>query len=107
GDRQAIGTGGNCNDASANPALDVLQTWQYGTLQTSKYASMPWYRVDLDLDANTGLPTRSRDSAEVPVDLTFDRMGRLTKFIPKSMTGIAADASTIYTWPTLSNPDTL
>lgn len=64
---------------------------------TSAHAGTTFKDTDVDVDPNTGLVSRSRDTAGVITDYTYDRMGRLTRISP---TGRAA---AVYTYPTPLN----
>jgi RHS repeat-associated protein len=93
GDRQTIGTSGNCADgASAEYTLD--HTHQSGARKSTKYAGVAWKALDLTIDANTGLPSASFDAAGMKTSYLYDALGRLVEERPEAKTGFAADAWT-------------
>jgi len=98
GDLQSIGTGGLCSLSLPTPAYEVDNTYQYGSVETSKFAGTTFYALDQDIDRNTGLPTASRDSSELSTSYTYDKMGRLTL----ADNAPAAEADTYYTYTNYS-----
>ncbi len=94
GDTQTIGTTANlCALTLSGEAYRVHHTYAYGARATSK-----WYTaagaalaggtvLDRTVDANSGLPSSSRDVAGVQTDLTWDSSGRLTAEKPTAGNG--------------------
>jgi RHS repeat-associated protein len=84
GDAQAVNTGTLCSlGLPSSNQVRIDHTWQYGSLRTSRYvdgsgANLSFLNLDRDVDSNTGFPSRSRDSAGLATDFTYDSMGRLT-----------------------------
>lgn len=65
----------------ATPDYAIQHTYSAGTLATSRYldaanSPLTFYLVDRDIDASTGLVTKSRDSAGVETTFSYDAMGR-------------------------------
>jgi hypothetical protein len=61
----------------------IDHTWQYGSMKSSRYydssgTAMSFYSLDMDIDANTGLPATSRDGAGIATTYLYDNMSRLT-----------------------------
>jgi RHS repeat-associated protein len=79
GDTQpTLSTADTCGYALAGPAYRIDNTYQYGSLKTSQHFGAGFFDVDYDLDANTGLPTTSRDTALASTTYQYDSMNRLT-----------------------------
>lgn len=97
GDRQSIGTSGACTDGTA-AEYTIDHTNQYGARKTSKYAGVSWKFLDLLIDANTGLPSKTTDSAGMVTDLTFDQLNRLTREEPLATGSFGRDAWTLFTY---------
>jgi len=94
GDLQSVGTGTLCNLSLGTPAYEVDNTYQYGSVKTSKFSGTTFYALDQDLDFNTGLPSASRDSSGLSTSFTYDKMGRLTL----ADAAPTAEADTYYTY---------
>lgn len=83
GDIQPLGTGALCSLALPADQYRIQHTYQFGTMSASQFYSStgtpfgPKY-VDLDIDLNTGLAIRSRDTAGITTDYDYDVLGRQT-----------------------------
>lgn len=97
------GAGTTRTDApcAATPELNEYQIDHVWTMSsgvpathTARYNGTTTYIADEDLDANTGLVSKSRDAADVLTVFDYDPMGRLILEKP------AGRASTIYEYPT-------
>ncbi len=92
GDSQAISTAslGNINPAHSGALYRTNHSYQYGVLRNSTVVNpcatseVLLKLADYDLDKNTGLVKRSRDSAGIKIDFLYDRQGRLTHEFPES-----------------------
>lgn len=66
-----------CSFTPTAAQYTVNHIYQYGALATSQYAGASFESVDRTIDANTGLATSSRDSANLQTDYEYDAMGRI------------------------------
>jgi RHS repeat-associated protein len=66
-----------CSFTPTAAQYTVNHAYQYGTLAASQYAGVSFKSVDRTIDANTGLATSSRDSANLQTDYEYDSMGRI------------------------------
>ncbi|MEA2326915.1 MAG: hypothetical protein QOE68_1874, partial [Thermoanaerobaculia bacterium] len=72
--------------STAKYRLDHI--YDKGSLKSSRYVNtattqaMPFFIVDNDIDANTGLPSASRDAAGLATSFSYDLLGRLTTTTP-------------------------
>jgi RHS repeat-associated protein len=74
-----IGTGNLCTLAlPASPELEVDHTYVSGVRATSKFAGTSFYVLNQTVDANTGLPTSSTDSAGLQTSYEYDALARVT-----------------------------
>jgi hypothetical protein len=94
----------NCpTGTSGNPRYRIDHIYQYGSLKHSEY-KMPngdpfgLVFVDNDIDQNTGLVSKSRDTAQVETLFTYDTSGRPSWVKPPGR------AWTKYTFPTFTGP---
>jgi RHS repeat-associated protein len=73
-----------CGTAPGGPQFDVVHTYQGGVLASSQRlgAGLTFKSLDLDIDVPSGLPLRSRDTAGLATDFSYDSMGRLIWSMP-------------------------
>ena len=95
GDTQTLSTASLCSMAlplHTAASFRVDHTYQYGVRRTSQYkdtaggttGGLGFYTLDVDVDASSGLVTRSRDTAGLYIDYEYDSLGRLTWTKPQS-----------------------
>lgn len=60
----------------------VTHTYEHGVLKTSQHRGANFYSHDADIDASTGLVSRSRDLSKLWTDYAYDLMGRVTEIKP-------------------------
>lgn len=102
GDRQAIGVfsaADPCDNAYVNgnaPEYRLTHTYAHGARTTTRHEGLAtsFYELNLDIDANTGLATASRDTAGVETQYTYDSQARMVAAIPQSFNGLERDART-------------
>ncbi|KAB2964106.1 MAG: hypothetical protein F9K16_05075 [Thermoanaerobaculia bacterium] len=87
GDLQPIGTGVGCGAQGTSVPITIQHEWDHGVRARSQYSGATSYLLDLDIDAATGLPTASRDSALVQTDFSYDKLGRTTRIDPQAPPG--------------------
>ena len=114
GDGANLGTGGLCSVTLPANAYRIDHTYQYGSLQTSRYIDgsgtpLSFYVADHDIDFNTGLVASSHASsggtkglggydAGLVTDYTYDSLGRLTWAKPRNTPiDIGAWSNYVYT----------
>ena len=85
----------------ANPEYEILHGYSYGMESARRYASAGYYDLNLAVDASTGLPASSFDSAGIKTSLQYDALGRTTYMLPQS------GAWTQYLYNTTANPVTV
>jgi RHS repeat-associated protein len=83
GDVQALGTGALCSLSLPGDQYRVDHTYSRGSRATSRWmhgngAALPFYSLQLTVDANTGLPASAWDVSGIRSDYEYDGMGRLT-----------------------------
>ncbi len=82
GDNQAgipTATGDPCTmSLPASPEVQINHTYASGVRTTSQYSGTSFFLLNQLVDANTGLPTFSRDTAGLGTSYEFDKLGRLT-----------------------------
>jgi RHS repeat-associated protein len=84
GDTQSLSTGSLCSVSLPSPhQYRIDHTWQYGTMKSSRYydtgdVALSFYSLDLDIDANTGFPSASRDTSGIQTSYVYDGLSRLT-----------------------------
>jgi RHS repeat-associated protein len=71
----------------SNPERRILNTYSFGVLATSKYEGMNFFKVDQEIDPNTGLVSLSRDSSLVATSYEYDAAGRIKKIRPGQIPG--------------------
>src|ERR1700730_300015 len=71
-----------CGCALGTGQYHVDNTFQFGSLATSRYAGAPFYSANGTIDANTGLVASSQDSSGLTTSYAYDTLGRLTSKIP-------------------------
>ena len=76
-------------------------TYLYGSLATAQAAGFTFKSVDRDIDAATGLTSRSRDVSQLATDYQYDTLGRTTYVKP------AQDSWTATTYTPASSPSAL
>ncbi len=82
------------------PEYEIDYTYQNGVRSTAKYAAAPFYSLNQQIDASTGLAMSSTDTTGVlTTTYSYDAMGRLTREQP------AQEAATVYAY-TPANPTT-
>ncbi|MGH9457316.1 MAG: hypothetical protein ACRD2J_06700, partial [Thermoanaerobaculia bacterium] len=109
GDVQVLGTGNLCSLSLPAPQYRIDHTHQYGTLETSRYVDssgnpLSFYTVNQDIDPNTGLVVRSRDTSGIITNYEYDGLGRLTLARPE--TGHGAATKYIFTQGTATSSPT-
>jgi RHS repeat-associated protein len=62
----------------ASPEVEINHTYASGVRTTSQYTGTSFFLLNQLVDASTGLPTLSRDSAGLGISYEFDKLGRLT-----------------------------
>ena len=62
----------------AAPEFQVNHTYAAGVQATSQYAGTGFLALDQTIDASTGLPAVSRDSAGIQTTFEYDALGRVT-----------------------------
>ena len=94
GDTNPIPAGDFCAMTLPASTYQIDNTYQYGALKTTKHIGpgITFYDVDNTLNAATGLPVTSRDSALVATTYEYDTLNRLTWVKP------AQDAWTNYVY---------
>ncbi len=111
GDLQSLGTGSVCDtpDLPSDPEAWVKHTYENGARKTSRPfkpngtqdGSPSSYKTyDVELDASTGLVTKSTNPNGFETDFEYDSMGRPTKTILPS----DAYVDYVYTAPSGGNP---
>jgi RHS repeat-associated protein len=81
GDAQAVAAGGAnlCTmGLPAVPEVQINHTYAGGVRATSQYVGTGFLALDQTIDASTGLPLSSRDSAGIQTAFTYDALGRMT-----------------------------
>ena len=81
GDAQAVGAGGVdlCSmSLPAAPEVQINHTYSAGARATSQYTGTGFLALDQTIDASTGLPAVSRDSAGIQTTFEYDALGRVT-----------------------------
>jgi RHS repeat-associated protein len=83
GDVQALGTGALCSLSLPGDQYRVDHTYSRGSRATSRWmhgngVALPFYSLQLTIDANTGLPASAWDVSGIRSDYEYDAMGRLT-----------------------------
>lgn len=86
GDLQNLSTAANlCTSGlPASPWMRVDHTYEHGQLATSKVFGTTFFQVDRTIDQNTGLPSSSRDTAELETAYDYDTLGRLRWLMPQA-----------------------
>jgi YD repeat-containing protein len=84
GDSANLSTTNLCFFPAPAPTYRVRHTYQSGALATSIYDSVPFYSVNRAIDASTGLPWTSTNSAGLTTTFDYDAMDRLTWEQPAS-----------------------
>lgn len=94
GDTQPVGTASDLCDLAlpATPAYQLDHTYASGVRATSAWSGTTFKALDLTIEANTGLPSASRDTAGLTTTYAYDSLGRLTTVDPSD------DALTTYTY---------
>jgi len=105
GDLETLSTTAGCSSVPAQPQRWQKHTYQNGVRRTTRAFApngtpAPFYSYDVDIDASTGVVTKSRDSAGFETTLFYDATGRLDKAVPQA----GAEVRYLYTNP---NPATL
>ncbi len=81
GDAQAVAAGGAnlCTmGLPGSPEVQINHTYAGGVRATSQYPGTGFLALDQTIDASTGLPLSSRDSAGIQTAFEYDPLGRLT-----------------------------
>ena len=110
GDNQSLNPGALCSlGLPSSTAYRIDHTHQYGSRATSRYVDssgspLPFKILDRDIDLNTGLTSRRRDTAEVATTFDYDGMGRLTWEKPQTSPDGGAWIQYLYTPASGSNP---
>ena len=109
GDTQTLTTGSLCSLTLPANQYRVDHTYQNGVRKTSRYYDgsgnpLSFYILDQDIDANTGFPSRSRDSAGIYTDFTYDGMNRVTWVKPQTSFNGGAWFQNVYTNAAGTNP---
>lgn len=78
GDGANLSTTNLCFFPAPAPTYRVRHTYQSGALATSIYDNVTFYSVNRTIDASTGLPWKSTDTAGLTTTFDYDAMGRLT-----------------------------
>ncbi|HXO21358.1 MAG TPA: hypothetical protein VOA87_15710, partial [Thermoanaerobaculia bacterium] len=101
GDNQPVATGNLCAISLPAPEYQINHTYVAGTRATSQYSGVSFKSLDRDVDGNTGLPVRSRDTSGIQTSFTYDALGRLTYAKPPQ------GAWTNYTYNRATSPSSL
>lgn len=105
GDNQSINSGDLCTLTLPSSVYQINHSYQYGVRRQSEYDTGV-KTLDIDVDANTGLPSVSRDVAGLATTYQYDGLGRLRWTIPS--TGHGGRTENLYTIATSSTaPATL
>ena len=99
GDTQTLGSGELCGLGLPVNQYRIEHTWQYGVGNLSQYYNsagnpLSFKSLDLDIDPDTGLASKSRDTSLIGTSYEYDALGRLTAVKPDS----GHDGWTIYTY---------
>jgi hypothetical protein len=86
-----------CSTAAATATYSLTHHYQNGSLSQSQYSGAPFLSLDLDIDPNTGLASRSRDTAHLVTTFTYAKNGRLMSVEPPGV------AKTTYTYTPFSS----
>lgn len=83
GDVQALGTGALCSLSLPGDQYRVDHGYSHGSRATSRWVqangvALPFYTLQLAIDANTGLPASAWDVSGIRTDYEYDTSGRLT-----------------------------
>jgi RHS repeat-associated protein len=79
----------------SSPEVEIDHTYTAGVRSSSQYAGATFNVLDQTIDANTGLPSSSRDTAGLQTAYTYDAFGRLTFSQPS--TGQGGSTEYVYT----------
>src|SRR6202035_5764137 len=88
GDAQPLRATEGCSSPPATPSYSTSYEYSFGVRRkatvrvTVAGAPVDLNLLDLDVDANTGLASASRDAKQLRTDLTYDALGRLTMSDP-------------------------
>lgn len=88
-----IGTGQVCA-TSGTTKYRIDHTYSNGALANSQYQGVEFKSFEATIDANTGLVEKSKDTAGIETDFSYDGLGRLLTQIPETGHG----AQTLYTY---------
>jgi RHS repeat-associated protein len=99
GDNQTLGTGELCGLGLPANQYRIEHTWQYGVGNLSQYYNsagnpLSFKSLDLDIDPDTGLVSKSRDTSLIGTRYEYDTLGRVTASKPDS----GHDGWTVYTY---------
>lgn len=99
GDLTTLGTGSGCGVAGT-VGYGLAHTYSNGVRATSQYTGLAtsFKILDRDIDAATGLPSRTRDASGLGTDYEYDALGRTTKITPLTGLGLPNDAWTKITY---------
>jgi RHS repeat-associated protein len=88
-DIKQVGNQGISGLALISPAYQIEYTWTGGGYLAKKqfydwqaHSYFPWYAIDRVRDGNTGLISRTTDTAGVDTTYLYDQLGRLTDIQP-------------------------
>ena len=79
----------------SSPEVEIDHTYTAGVRSSSQYGGTTFNVLDQTNDANTGLPSSSRDTAGLQTAYTYDAFGRLTFSQPS--TGQGGSTEYVYT----------
>jgi RHS repeat-associated protein len=85
----------------AQPEYELDHTYSAGVRATTRYVNASFYSLDRGIDASTGLPTFSRDTANIQTRFSYDSSGRLVYVQPRD------GAWTQYLYHPASSPSSL
>jgi RHS repeat-associated protein len=99
GDNQTLGAGELCGLALPASQYRIDHAWQYGAGNLSQYYDaagnpLSFQSLDMDVDRDSGLVAKSRDTSEIGTGYEYDALGRLTAVKPDS----GHDGWTVYTY---------
>jgi YD repeat-containing protein len=67
----------------ASPEYQIDRGYVYGVNSAMRYDTAGFFSLNFGIDPSTGLPTSSRDTANIQTNFTYDEMGRLTYVRPR------------------------
>lgn len=107
GDGAALSTTDTCSFALPGASYQVDHTYQAGVRATSRYLNASFNSLDRTIDARSGLPSASKDTAGLTTTYTYDTLGRLLWSQPPVLGGAGGDGWTEYVYSPAATPSAL